>query len=245
LAILLALVVGLLSITIANAQKIEPSAGVVLQQGQDVPYDICLKAKTWLRPTEMEQRQQVWHDPRYGPEEMQKTLPQWTEDFLVYDGGADEQGKFIDWAGFWTAAGQITQKQDGLCQHRQADVSLLGQQEEVWLKYHRLISLKRLDNTVVFVVEPQTRGFQAIDFLRQGADTLQLIFVNSDGREIVKIEHAQLPTSQVTYLKPANVVPPVALPTTGAAEQSGERFLGWIGWGMLLIVTGRLLRFRV
>jgi|GEM_PF-6140162 len=47
LSILLTLVVGFLSITIANTKKIESNAGVVLQQGQDVSYDICLESKTW------------------------------------------------------------------------------------------------------------------------------------------------------------------------------------------------------
>lgn len=241
-SILLALVAGFLSITITNAQKIEPNAGVVLQQGQDVPYDICLESKTWLRPAEAELTAHIRGDPRYT-EEMVKTSVVWTEDFLVYPGGAVADGQMFDWAGFWTAAGQITRKQDGLCQHRQADVSLLGKQEEIWLKYHRLIILKHLDNTVVFVVEPQRQGFQVIDFLRQGTDTLQLIFVTSDDKEIIRIEHSQLPTEKVTYLDPVSIAPPIDLPPTGSTSQVSPRFLIWIGSGLGLIVIGGLLRF--
>lgn len=245
LSILLALLVGLLSITIANAQKIEPSASVVLQQGQDVPYDICLESKTWLRPTEAEQREHIWRDPRYGSEEIQKTLPQWTEDFLVYGGGANEQGKLIDWGGFWTAAGQITQKRDKLCQHRQADVSRLGKQAEIWLKYHHLITLKRLDNTVVFVVEPQRQGFAVIDFLRHGPDPLQFIFVTADGQEIIRIKESQPPIGKDIYLEPVNVAPPLDLPPTGSTGQVSPRFLRWLGLGLVLIVSGGLLQLTL
>lgn len=61
---------------ISNAQETELDISTVLQQGRDVPFDVCLEAKTWVRPTEVEQREHVWRDPRYGSEEDQKALPE-------------------------------------------------------------------------------------------------------------------------------------------------------------------------
>lgn len=153
----------------------------------DLAYEVCFSSQTWLRPSEEALERFAKGDPRYTVQTI-KTSPLWTDDFLFYPGGASGHALLFNLGGFWTAAGDITQKQDGLCHQRQRDVSS-GKQVEVWLKYHRLLQLQYANRQIRFVVEPEDQGFQAIDFLRPEADDLYFIFVTPDGQEITRFSY--------------------------------------------------------
>lgn len=109
----------------------------------DLPYEVCFSSQTWRRPSDEALERFAKGDPRYTVP-MIKTSLVWTDDFLLYSGGASGHAMLFNLSGFWTAAGEISQKQDGLCQARERDVST-GKQVEVWLKYHRLLQLQYLD----------------------------------------------------------------------------------------------------
>lgn len=151
----------------------------------NLPYEVCSSSQTWRRPSEEALERFAKGDPRYTVE-MIKTSPLWTDDFLLYPGGASGHAMLFNLSGFWTAVGNITQKQGGLCQARERDIST-GKQVEVWLKYHRLLQLQYADRQIRFVVQPDNRGFQAIDFLRPEPDGLHFIFVTPDGQEITRL----------------------------------------------------------
>lgn len=163
------------------------SACFAPEKWADLPYEICFSSQTWLRPSEEALEQVAKGDPRYTVQ-MIKTSPLWTDDFLFYPGGASGHALLFNLGGFWTAAGDIIQRQAGLCHQRQRDVSS-GKQVEVWLKYHRLLQLQYADRQIRFVVEPEDQGFQAIDFLRPEADDLHFIFVTPDGQEITRFSY--------------------------------------------------------
>jgi len=82
----------------------------------------------------------------------------------------------------------MTQPRASLCQERERDVST-GNHVEVWLKYHCLLQLQYRDRQIRFVVQPDNRGFQAIDFLRPEADEIHFIFVTPDGQEITRFSY--------------------------------------------------------
>lgn len=162
------------------------SACFVQEKWTDLPYEVCFSSQTWQRPSDEALERFAKGDPRYTVQTI-KTSPLWTDDFLPYPGGAGGHALLFNQGGFWTAAGDIAQKQDGLCQGREQDVST-GKQIEVWLKYHRLLQLQYSDNRIKFVVQPEERGFQAIDFLRPSSN-LELIFVTPAGQEITRFSY--------------------------------------------------------
>ncbi|MEW5960817.1 MAG: hypothetical protein AB1801_24090, partial [Chloroflexota bacterium] len=162
----------------------QPDRWPALDQWAALPAEVCFSAQTWQRPSEEALEQFAKGDPRYTVQ-MIKTSLLWTDDFLLYPGGASGHAMLFNLGGFWTAAGDMTQKQDGLCPERERDVSS-GQQVEVWLKYHRLLQLQYRAGQLRFVVQPEKWGFQAIDFLRPGPDPLQFIFVTPSGQEITR-----------------------------------------------------------
>lgn len=163
------------------------SACFAPEKWTDLPYEVCFSSQTWLRPSEEAMERFAKGDPRYTVQ-MIKTSPLRADDFLFYPGGASGHALLFNLGGFWTAAGDITQRQDGLCYQRQRDVSS-GKQVEVWLKYHRLLQLQYANRQIRFVVEPEDQGFQAIDFLRPEADDLHFIFVTPDGQEITRFSY--------------------------------------------------------
>lgn len=90
--------------------------------------------------------------------------------------------------GLWAA--DFTPRGGDLCSHRQQDVSM-ELQVEIWLKHHRVVQLKRLGNSYVFVVEPKGQGFQAVDFLRPNQHRLRLFFATPQGEEIFYINEEE------------------------------------------------------
>ncbi len=150
----------------------------------DLPYEVCFSSARWRRPSSEALERFATGDPRYTIETI-KSSPLWTRDFLTYSGGANGQALLFNLGGFWSAAGDITRKQASLCQQREREVST-GRQIEVWLKNHRLLQLQYSAGQVRFVVQPENRGFQAIDLLRPERGPLQFIFVTPDGQEITR-----------------------------------------------------------
>lgn len=165
----------------------QPERWQVQDNWTDLPYEVCFSSQTWQRPSDEALERFVKGDPRYSVE-MIKTSPLWTDNFLLYPDGASGHAMLFNLGGFWTVAGDITQKQTGLCQERERDVST-GKQVEVWLKYHRLLQLQYSDQQIRFVVQSDNRGFQAIDFLRPEPDDLHFIFVTPDGQEITRFSN--------------------------------------------------------
>lgn len=186
LALLVFLLVGFILFQVLYVQERVPTSAEVLAQGEAVPFQVCLQNPTWIRPTEEEQRKQVWQDPRYGGEEALKTHPRWRENFLLYSGGARDEGLLIEWGGFWKERGRIERSISDLCRERQYTVSV-GQQVEIWLKYHHVLQVRRLGKTFVLMVEPRAQGFEAIDFVRPDVEPLVFIFVAPDGKELHRI----------------------------------------------------------
>lgn len=211
------------------AQGDGPGPTEVLQQGSDVPFEVCFEDDTWTRPTLEQQRQRVWSDPRYASagEAYLASLPLWTDDFLQYPGGADAHGTMKRLGGLWSA--DFTSRGDGLCRHRQQDVST-GRQAEIWLKYHRVVSLRRLESSYVFVVEPRDQGFQAVDFLRPDRCPITIFFLTAEGEEIGRLtEGRESPWGDIC---PS----PSELPVTGASEQPQTGV--WLFFGFVLVLGG-------
>ncbi len=213
----------------------------VLQQGERVPFEICLQNPTWTRPTEEEQRETVWRDPRYASagEEALKTHPRWVENFVLYGGGARDEGLLLEWGGFWKGDEHIERRQGGLCQERQYAVSV-GRQIEIWLKYHHVLRIQRLGKTYVLVVEPRARGFEVVDFVRAEGEPLVFIFVTPEGKELRRITLRFTPRWTETYTTGPELPPLAELPTTGAGPR--RLLKGWAGtllaMGSTFIVLG-------
>lgn len=198
LALLVFLLVGFILFQVLYVQERVPTPAEVLAQGEAVPFQVCLQNPTWIRPTEEEQRKQVWQDPRYAGEEALKTHPRWRENFLLYRGGARDEGLLIEWGGFWKEQGRIERSTTDLCSERQYLVSV-GQQVEIWLKYHHVLRVQRLGKTFVLMVEPRVQGFEVIDFGRPEGEPLTFIFVAPDDKEFRRITQRLMPNWDERY----------------------------------------------
>ncbi len=211
------------------AQGEGPGPTEVLQQGSDVPFEVCFEDDPWTRPTLEEQRQRVWSDPRYASagEAYLASHPLWTDDFLQYPGGADAHGTMKRLGGLWSA--DFTSRGDGLCRQRHHDVSI-GRQAEIWLKYHRAVSLRRLESSYVLVVEPREQGFQVVDFLRPDRCPITIFFLTPGGEEIHRLtEGRESPWGDIC---PS----PSELPVTGVSEQ--HQTDAWPFLGFVLVLSG-------
>lgn len=193
------LLVGFILFQVLYVPERVPTPAEVLARGEAVPFQVCLQNPTWTRPAEEEQRKRVWQDPRYAGEEALKTHPRWQENFLLYSGGARDEGLLIEWGGFWKEQGRIERSTADLCRERQYTVSV-GQQVEIWLKYHHVLQVQRLGKTFVLVVEPHAQGFEAINFNRTAAEPLVFIFVAPDGKELRRITLRLTPAWDEKYL---------------------------------------------
>ncbi|HEX9923861.1 MAG TPA: hypothetical protein VGD99_14480 [Anaerolineae bacterium] len=68
----------------------------------DLPYEVCFSSPTWQRPSDETLERFAKGDPRYTVQ-MIKTSPLWTDDFLLYPGGAGGHTMLFNLGGFWTA----------------------------------------------------------------------------------------------------------------------------------------------
>lgn len=155
----------------------------VFEKLEDVPFVVCIEDPTWTHPTVEQQSEHLARDPRYRNESMQYllSLPTWKNDFEQYPGGASGEGIMRILGGLWSA--RFIVREDSLCRNRQRDVSI-GRQVEIWLKHHRIVSLKRRGHDYFVVVKPTKQGFQAVDFLRPGRCPISFYFDTPQGEPI-------------------------------------------------------------
>lgn len=196
-----------------RAQQSEPTITQIMAQGEEVPFEICGQATTWVRPSEEEQRAKWWTFGRYAGGDEKVIKHPWTHNFFVTYGSASTEYDITNLSGLWTLPGGVRAPCFEAERH---DAILKLQTAEIWVLLHKVKRIKRLDTHYAVVVEPTEKGVQFVQFPRPERHLpLTLYFVTEDGQELDKIIEAE--TWPYPQLVPTPQ--PETLPVTGASAK--------------------------
>lgn len=166
----------------AVSPRLNPS-NTIAQSTTNIPFEVCSESKTWVRPTETQQRKQLQSMKRYPDETIaQLGGSYWTHNilsFTKYPGGSGTYD-ITHRTGLWTLHDAThPSKCDGF------SVIDSGQKASVWLLLHRVKSTKWQGNRYVMVVQPTSSGVQVIRFpRRERQEKLPLTVVTEDGKRV-------------------------------------------------------------
>jgi hypothetical protein len=164
------------------------TAAEIVARGEDVSFDVCGEASSWVRPSEEQQTSRIWEFGRYAgmDEDVQEYL--WTHNFFVNYGSANVEQDMKDLSGLWTLPGGV---RAACFEQERQDAILQLQMAEVWVLLHTVKGIRRVDTSYVIIVEPVEQGVQFVQFPRSDHQLpLTLYFVTRAGHEIDKVEEA-------------------------------------------------------
>lgn len=190
---------------------------------ESVPFEVCIQANTWLRPSP-EVQAKVWDDPRY--KSFAREAYEWTHDFFVFSDpqSTSVHGEFSKLSGVWTAlpwqVADVLRYDDNAiaawtATHEQAVDKCPSPRSgyewiEVWSLFHRVRQVQRDNNTYTVTVEPTVAGFQMI-YIRRLDRSAVLRFVTPDGKELERWDESAPPNQAKNVLPPGTVVQPLVI----------------------------------
>jgi hypothetical protein len=167
----------------------------ILSEGQSVQFSVCLTDNAWSRPTEQEQRNQVWSKRPFNQQGDQHLKWWFRQPAAIYDtmdiftqsfpDGPRLDDLASDWLyllGMWT--GKRLSPSECSYDSQALDDLLDRKQIEVWLLDYRANSVRRVGEH--FAVEVSlAKGFQIIRFA--GNEGAVAIHVVMNDREIIRL----------------------------------------------------------
>lgn len=166
----------------AASPRLNPS-NTIAQSTTNIPFEVCGESKTWVRPTETQQRKHLQSTKRYSDETIANLGDiYWKNNilsFTKYPGGSGTYD-IIQRTGLWTLHNATHPSK---CD----DFGVIdsGQKASVWLLLHRVKSINWQGNRYVMVVQPIGSGVQVIRFpRRERQEELPLTVVTEDGKRV-------------------------------------------------------------
>ena len=153
--------------------------------GDAIDFVVCSQFADWERPSEAQQRAEVWSAPRHAGTDVDRLREILDESFFNWHGGNSEM--FDTWPlhGLWTA--------DDVERLRPCDPGnglFTGRRVQVYLLNHRAVEVRLQGSTFDVVAERVERGFESIEFANTlyGGRELPFRFdvrvVTPDGEEL-------------------------------------------------------------
>lgn len=158
-------------------------------QATDIMFEICYEDENWERPSESEQIKQLESQPRYSSELNREPLKSlwetfWNQNIFSFKSyGLSARQEPIYLSGLWTIIGGIWSCYDA---NRIAKLNS-GENAEVWILLHRVVSIKWIGERYIMVVKPTKRGVQIIQFSRKEHQAYLPLQVITDSGEELKV----------------------------------------------------------
>jgi hypothetical protein len=174
-----------------------PSLTRALSEGPLVQFEVCHTDTTWHRPTEQEQRAQVWSKRPFSNKDEQ-FLRRWfqqpavvysTMDIFVqsFPDGPRLDSVGSDWRyllGLWTSADFLLSGSECAYGPQELEDLLARRKIEVWLLDYRANGVKQFGEHFIIEATPSP-GFQVIRFA--GNEGVMLVHVIAGNEEIVQL----------------------------------------------------------
>jgi hypothetical protein len=157
---------------------------------KNIPFQVCVEAKNWVRPSPAKQKEYLESFKRYSKKQVEKLGGDyWTNDifaFINYPGGS---GIFDinNLSGIWSL-------KDGEAIKNKQCTSISSieskHKADIWLFTYKPMSIKWVSNSYVMVVKPIQKGIQVIHFDRkENQDKLPLTVVTESGKQVQVLKY--------------------------------------------------------
>lgn len=174
-----------------------PSLSTLLSQGQPVQFAVCQTDTAWHRPTEQEQREQVWTKRPFS-DKGERFLRHWfqqpavmydTADIFVqsFPGGPRLDDIGADWRyllGLWTSEGFSLSDSECAYGPQELEELLARRKIEVWLLNYQVNSVRQFGEHFAVEATPSP-GFQIVRFA--GNEGPIAVHIVANNREIVQL----------------------------------------------------------
>lgn len=155
------------------------------QNKNDITFQVCGESNSWVRPTAAEQKRHLESlNGRYSPEIIEELGGDYWKynifAFTEYPGGSGTYD-IVQLAGFWQPHDA---KYPAKCENYVTELNA-GKIARAWTQYHKVVSIKWVNNRYVMQVKPTKKGRQIIQFPRQESlNSLPLTVVNERGQSV-------------------------------------------------------------
>lgn len=148
--------------------------------GGNAHFDVCFESRNWVRPSDAQQAAAL-RDRRYvrgdgSPVSLAHYC--WTHNFFVFgDASATLENVFRRLTGLWTAVPAANQ-----CDDTAMGRLRLGTGAELWLLFHRVVSVEARGSEFDVSVQPTTTGFQIVNVTRPAGTSATFRFLDPGGK---------------------------------------------------------------